>query len=61
MPTSVQEKIRRALRRGPLYEPVLAYAVGASPAHVRRVLRHMRAAGEVELVPPATWRLTEEE
>jgi DNA-binding IclR family transcriptional regulator len=57
---TVMERILRALERGPLYEGVLPAIVGTSPAHARRVLRHLQTAGHVARdLPdnPQTWKL----
>lgn len=54
---TIQERILRALARGPLYEGVIPLVVGTTPAHARRILRHLRTLGHVRRDDAGTWSL----
>ena len=55
---TTQERILRALANGPLYEGVVPLVVHTTPAHARRVLRHLARLGHVTRDDAGTWRLT---
>lgn len=61
--TTVEDRVVRALRSGPLYRPALELVVGAPEKVVGAALRRLLAEGRVEIareVGPATDRLREE-
>lgn len=54
---TVSQRIIRALGNGPLYEGAIPLVVGTTPAHARRVLRHLQTLGHVTRNAEGTWRL----
>lgn len=62
MTSSRELRVLRALRRGPLYRPVLEYASGIGGPIAVKVLQEMLNDGLVEIateIGPATYRITE--
>lgn len=60
MSNVVQDRIVRALARGPLYEGALALVVGCGDRGLYKALRELERKGIVERAvgEPWTWRLT---
>lgn len=47
-PADTRERVLRALRAGPVYEPYLALIVGCPESDVRVAINHLARAGKVK-------------